>query len=242
MSAVSSASIPNPSLIRWSEVHAVGMLVVTVLVEAQILPLPLFAALGGASLLSLIWQQRSLWTPTGYFGLANWVTLLRLIGILGLVGSSATGKEAVIFSLLLWLLDGLDGWLAKRFKLTSRFGDLFDKETDAFFTLALAVLLYRTVNVPAWILIGGGLRYAFVLALKLANRQAADLPPLPLARPIGAAALIGLILGLWPLPAGYRWVLAALTGALAMSFLVSFWTLFKHPYAPNRTHSDPRSS
>lgn len=222
-----------PSLICWSEGHAAVMLTTTLLIAAGVLPLLLLAAIGGTGLLLLVWQQRGRWTRCGQFGLANWVTLLRLIGILGLLGSSATGKWVVAAALLLCALDGLDGWLAKRFRLTSPFGDLFDKETDAFFTLALTALLHHAAGMPAWILIGGGLRYAFILALKLAGRKGCDLPPLPLARPIGTTALIGLILGLWPMPTAYQWFLAALTGALVISFLASFWMLFKRSDDPN---------
>lgn len=230
------------SLIRWSEGHAAVMLAMTLLVGAGVLPLLVLAAIGGASFLYLVWQQRGLWTPCGHFGLANWITLLRLMGILGLLGSSATGRWVVAVTLLLCALDGLDGWLAKRFRLSSRFGDLFDKETDAFFTLALTAFLYHAAGIPAWILIGGGLRYGFVLTLKLAGRKASDLPPLPLARPIGTTALIGLILGLWPMPAAYRWVLSALTGALVISFLASFWMIFKRPDDPQQTGASPRTS
>ncbi len=232
----------EPSLTCWSEGHAAVMLAMTLLVVAGVLPLPLLAAIGGASFLLLVWQQRGLWTPCGRFGLANWVTLLRLAGILGLLGSSVTGRWVVAVTLLWCTLDGLDGWLAKRLQLTSPFGDLFDKETDAFFTLALTVLLYHAAGVPAWILICGGLRYGFVLTLKLAGRKACDLPPLPLARPIGTTALLGLILGLGPMPAAYQWVLAALTGALVISFLASFWMIFKRSDDSDPTGASPRTS
>lgn len=208
------------------------MLSMTLLVAAKVLPLPWFAIIALASFLVLVWRQRGLWTPHGEFGLANWITLLRLTGVLGLLGSSATGKEAVAVGLFLWFLDGVDGWLAVRLRLTSPFGDLFDKETDAFFTLTLTILLYHTLGVPAWILVCGGLRYGFVLALRLGRRQACVLPPLPLARPIGAAALLGLILGLWPPPAAYHWVLATVTAVLVISFLLSCWIILKRPDDP----------
>ncbi|GAB6067722.1 hypothetical protein JCM13664_10400 [Methylothermus subterraneus] len=236
------ADLPEPcALERWSTLHAAALLAMSFLVAVKALPLPLLAAGAGASFLVLVWQQRGRWTPSGRFGAANWVTLLRLAGVLGLLGGSATGQGAVALALLLWLLDGIDGWLAVRLKLASAFGDLFDKETDALFTLALTALLYCAAGVPVWILIGGGLRYGFVLALRLTRRDLA-LPPQPLARPIGAIALLGLILGLWPPPAGYRWVLAALTAALVVSFLTSFWTICKRHHASQRTGAGPRPS
>ncbi len=214
-------------LARWSKFHAVCMLLMIFLVAAQAAPLTLLALFGGTSFLVLLGGQRGLWTQNGHFGLANWVTLLRLMGSLGLLASFTPSKGAVAFALLLWFLDGIDGWLAVRLNLASPFGELFDKETDAFFTLALSTLLYCAAGVPAWILIAGGLRYGFVLTLALCGLKAIELAPVPLARPIGALALLGLIVGLSPLPASYRWVLAALTAALAISFGASLWIAFK---------------
>jgi len=217
-------------LARWSKFHAASMLLATLLVAVRAMPLSLLALFGGASFAILLAGQRGLWTTGGHFGLANWITLLRLLGSLGLLAASATGKAVMGFALLLWLLDGIDGWLAVRFNLASPFGKLFDQETDAFFTLALSALLYCAAAVPAWILIAGGLRYGFVLTLALGGLKAKP-GHVPFARPIGALALLGLIVGLWPLPASYRWVLAALTWALGISFALSFWSLCKRPYA-----------
>ncbi|GAB4359648.1 MAG: hypothetical protein Kow0060_14400 [Methylohalobius crimeensis] len=219
-------------LTHWSELHAALMLGGAANLVAGIVSLSALAILAGFSFALLIWQGRRRWTSEQVFGCANWVTLLRLTGILAMLAAAATGLGAVGTAFLLWTLDGLDGWLAKRYRKTSSFGDLFDKETDAFFTLGLTALLYQAIGMPAWILLGGLLRYAFVLILKTGRRKATDLPPLLFARPIGALAMAGLILGLKPMPPIYHGVLAVLTLALGISFLISFWVIFRKSSCP----------
>ena len=58
-------------------------------------------------------------------------------------------------------LDAVDGWLARRLGLASRFGARFDLEIDALLILILAVLVWQTGRVGAWLLAIGAMRYAF---------------------------------------------------------------------------------
>jgi phosphatidylglycerophosphate synthase len=62
------------------------------------------------------------------------------------------------------LLDGVDGWAARRTGMASEFGARFDMETDALFLLMLALLVHTTGKVGIWVLASGLMRYAFVLA------------------------------------------------------------------------------
>ena len=62
------------------------------------------------------------------------------------------------------LLDGVDGWLARRHRIASAFGARFDMEIDALLILALSVLAWRHEKAGAWVVASGLLRYAFVAA------------------------------------------------------------------------------
>ena len=62
------------------------------------------------------------------------------------------------------LLDGVDGWLARRDQTASRFGARFDMEIDALLILALSVLAWRHDKAGEWVVISGLLRYVFVAA------------------------------------------------------------------------------
>lgn len=105
------------------------------------------------------------------FGAANQVTLLRAALaalLLGLIGQSAeiAGASwlAAVLALPALLLDGVDGWLARRLRTATAFGARFDMETDAGLTLVLALLVWRFDKAGAWVLAGGFARYAFVAA------------------------------------------------------------------------------
>ncbi len=51
-------------------------------------------------------------------------------------------------------------------KLTSEFGEMFDKEIDAFFLLIICMIIIDKDLLGPWILIAGLLRYLFVLLLR----------------------------------------------------------------------------
>lgn len=108
-------------------------------------------------------------TRARQFGAANAVTSVRS-GLVGVV----TGLVAVSFvtpvpPLLLvaivvptLVLDGVDGWVARRTASASELGGRFDMEVDAFLLLVLSVS--AAVVVGPWVLMIGVMRYAFVLA------------------------------------------------------------------------------
>jgi len=108
--------------------------------------------------------------PHPRFGAANAVTLARgvvtvLLGAL-VVAPMANGIPAFAAAAgsLAAVLDGVDGWLARKRGVASEFGARFDMETDALLVLALAVLAWRWDRAGAWVLLSGLLRYAFVVA------------------------------------------------------------------------------
>jgi phosphatidylglycerophosphate synthase len=128
--------------------------------------------------------------PHQRFGAANSVTLARaaLTALLwGVVGETVLGARDLDQGLR-WLLaaaatgalvlDGVDGWVARRRGMTSRFGADFDLEVDCLFMLALALLVYGTGQVGIWVLINGLMRYLFVAAGWLQPTLAAPLEPL----------------------------------------------------------------
>ncbi len=61
-------------------------------------------------------------------------------------------------------LDGVDGWLARREGVASRFGARLDMEVDAFLALVLALLAHTAGAAGAVVLVLGLARYAFALS------------------------------------------------------------------------------
>ncbi len=107
--------------------------------------------------------------PFTRFGIANTITLLRL-GIAALFAGLLGPTEPMpnlawllaALAAVALLLDGVDGWLARRSGTQSAFGARFDMEVDAFFILILAALAWQFDKAGVWVLLSGALRYGFV--------------------------------------------------------------------------------
>jgi len=119
------------------------------------------------SFAALLLGRRGAFTPSGRFGVANAVTLLRLLLVLGLSLAVHRGAgeiwAAVLFGVL--CLDAVDGYLARRAGDASAFGSHFDMETDAFIVLLAGLELFLRGRLGVWVLAGGALRYLYVLVL-----------------------------------------------------------------------------
>jgi len=218
-----SARFPQ-ALERWSQKHALAMscaLAATLLLDRPRL-------LGSVALPSfglLLVRSRTEWTPDGRFGAANWVTSLRLLleasMLMGL--AAAASWLPATFVLLILALDGLDGWLARRFGTSSAFGAHFDMEVDAFLVLATSVLLWRSGKCGAWILTAGVLRYAYVSCCALWPPRGGTMPRQLLGRSAFALVVVGHALG-FALPRPWGPLSAGLgTAAVTLSFARSFF-------------------
>ncbi|TAN47438.1 MAG: CDP-alcohol phosphatidyltransferase [Methylococcaceae bacterium] len=215
-----------PWLIRWSEWHAALMLVVGGFALAS-LPQAWAAAGAALSFAGLLVLGRRAWTPDGRFGAANAVTLLRCLATLMLAAMPALGVAVTVgLALVILLLDGLDGWLARRAGTCSEFGEYFDKEVDAFFMLVLCLILYRDQHLGAWVLLPGGLRYLFVWFLKIAQPPRRKETATRYGKFVGVFSLGVLMFCLLPLPHYCAPLAAAATLALLCSFALSLRQIY----------------
>jgi len=143
--------------------------------------------------------------PFPRFGAANLVTTVRL-GLASMVAASVAQPISasaawfvVALAALATMLDGVDGWLARRSGLASELGARFDVETDAFFILTLSVLVWRFDKAGAWVLGCGLMRYAFVAAGWTLPWMGGHLTPTWRGKTVAVVQLIGLGLALSPL-------------------------------------------
>jgi phosphatidylglycerophosphate synthase len=108
--------------------------------------------------------------PYGSLGWANRVTLARAVLVALVAGALAANAfvEAIwqwlTIAVIALLLDGVDGWIARRTKSHSLFGARFDMELDALLILLLCAGLLRLESLGLWVLLIGGMRYLFVAA------------------------------------------------------------------------------
>ena len=194
--------------------------------------------LGGALLVARI----RAFHPFDRFGLPNAVTLSRL-GIASLFAGLA--QEAALIdkpsAWVLWLfvglavlalvLDGIDGALARRFNISSRFGARFDMEVDALFILLLSVLAFLLDKVGAWVLLIGALRYLFVLAGHVWPVLTEPLPASWRRKTVSVVQGIFLSGVLSPLiePPVSSWIALASLAMLSYSFAVDVvWLAARH--------------
>ncbi|WP_311063051.1 CDP-alcohol phosphatidyltransferase family protein [Halomonas sp. DWK9] len=159
--------------------------------------------------------------PYGPLGWANRVTLGRAVLVALVAG--ALVNDAFIDAIWLWLgvaviallLDGVDGWIARRTRSHSPFGARFDMELDALLIMLLCVGLIMEEGLGLWVLLIGGMRYLFV---------AASLPFAWLNAPLNESfrrkavcvwQVVAMLLALTPLTS------PLLAGVLALSALIT---------------------
>jgi phosphatidylglycerophosphate synthase len=96
------------------------------------------------------------------------------------------------------MLDGMDGWLARRTAMASAFGARFDMEIDALLVQALTLLAWRYGKAGPWVLLSGLIRYGFVAAGRLWPWLRRTLAPTRRARVICVVQIAALILAIVP--------------------------------------------
>lgn len=123
------------------------------------------------------------------FGFANLVTAFRA-GIVSLVAATVLFSHAFggsDFDDLIWwtvaaalfalALDGVDGYLARRYRQQSALGARFDMEVDAALILILSVAAMVLDKAGPWVVLIGLMRYLFVMAQWFSPALRAELAP-----------------------------------------------------------------
>jgi phosphatidylglycerophosphate synthase len=173
--------------------------------------------------------------PFRQFGPANQVTTLRaaLVSVVaGLIGEPETpevGTVAAAVAMAATLLDGFDGWLARRSRMTSAFGARFDMEVDALLILVLSILAWRHGKAGPWVLLSGLLRYVFIAAGWIASWFRAALPPSRRRQAVCVVQVVSLLIVMAPViqqPLS-MWIAAVSLGTLAWSFAVDIAWLWR---------------
>jgi phosphatidylglycerophosphate synthase len=167
---------------------------------------PAGALAGYGAIAALVLAGLARHAPHRRFGPANAVTLIRAAAVAVLIGVLAEG--ATLAPAGRWLLasggtaalllDGVDGWAARKTGLSSPFGARFDMEVDALFVLVLSALVWRAGQAGGWVLTAGLMRYIFVAAGWLWPVLAAPLPPSFRRKAICVIAIVILLLALAP--------------------------------------------
>ena len=175
--------------------------------------------------------------PYPRFGAANATTTARAVltclfaGMLfrgGAGADPALGQGLGVLAGLCLLLDGLDGWLARRLGLCSDFGARYDMEVDAVLIMLLALAAWSLGKAGPWVLASGLLRYGFVAAGWALPLLRTPLPP-SLRRKAVCVVQTGALCLLappWIHPPASGWIAGLALTLLAGSFALDLaWLL-----------------
>ncbi len=234
---------------RWPVLWAIalagaGLLILQSGFAIRIGEAPLAIVLGIVLVLVLVFDQRDL--REGGFGAANGITLFRgvltalLAGYVGAAHPSYAAWLASALAAACLVLDGADGWIARRSQSMSAFGERFDMETDALLLLVLSVLIYQADKAGMWVLAIGLMRYAFVAAGWLLPALRGSLPASWRRKAVCVLQGIALAACLAPIlpPAASSTILALCLLCLTWSFAVDCrWLLNRAGRPLHREHS-----
>lgn len=176
----------------------------------------------------------SFW-PHGSFGWANRVTLGR--GVLVAIVAGALAANAFTNAIWLWLavaviallLDGVDGWIARRTKTHTPFGARFDMELDAVLILILCIGLLQSEHLGIWALLIGGMRYLFIAASWPFPWLKAPLFASFRRKAVCVWQVVALLLALTPLTSPLATSLLALSALITLIYSFGFdvWWLYQ---------------
>lgn len=194
------------------------------------------AALPYAIVAAIVLSRIEAHHPHDRFGAANGVTLARAVAnslLIGLLVVLLSGADSVaphwraaaewlffVAAILSLSFDGVDGLLARRQGLCSRFGARFDVEVDALLLMTLALAAWALGKVGPWVIAMGATYYVFLAARAAFPWLRADLPPSMLRK--GVCVLQGATLIALVTP----FVSGGLATALALIALTALWSSF----------------
>jgi len=198
---------------QWAPVRAAGIVIITMVAAEPM-------------------RRR---TGSHRFGPANRITLARgvLVGAVAAFLGSPGGPSQAIWvtgtAAIALVMDGLDGWVARRSGLASPYGAQLDMELDSLLMLVLSILAWQWNQAGVWVLFCGLSRYGFVLAGRLWPWVARPLPEAFRRKTCCVIGVGGLTAALWPWPwaAAGTGIAAVATSALVLSFGIDTVWLFR---------------
>ena len=101
--------------------------------------------------------------------LPNIITLLRIVGSLGLLLCDGSGVAFWFVYALCGISDIADGWLARRLKCVTKTGALLDSVADICFVACLCPLLLPILDLPQWLWLWAGV----IVIIKVVNQISA---------------------------------------------------------------------
>lgn len=158
------------ALKNWSILHACTLAISSI--EIFFLSSYYFFCIAGSLSFTYLLLIHAKDTQLKFPGLANAVTLLRLILLLGVAIINDTQYAGVIGFVIVAcaILDVVDGWVARKLNQCTEFGSTFDIEVDAFYVALLTTLMYFNGWISVYLIPLAFLRYYYKIFITLGLR------------------------------------------------------------------------
>jgi len=129
-------------------------------------------------------------------GYANWVSITRLISVILLFIFYERIDVLILFSIFLGtiLLDGVDGYLARKYNHVSQVGGVLDMETDAQLVLVISWIHVDMQSIGWWLLIPGGFRYFYEILFSWKKEWKEEILPKKIRATIAVTFFITLLI------------------------------------------------
>jgi phosphatidylglycerophosphate synthase len=164
----------------------------------------------------------------------NLVTAVRalivvMVAQLALRPLAASPVIVIALAAVALILDGVDGWLARRTNTATEFGARFDMEVDAALILVLALFVWQLEKAGPWILLSGLMRYLFVASGWIWPWMRRPVPSSFRGKFVCVVQTIGLMIALLPVvePPVSTAIAAVSLAALCYSFFVDTLWLYR---------------
>lgn len=215
------------ALERWLTAHALAMVLAAAVCVAT--------GQGGWIALAAVASFTAAWRSAGSearFGLANALTAARLGAVLLAAAASTFVPASWVLAAFVFNVaaDAVDGRVARARGAATRFGAVFDRETDALFVLVAYLHLHLAQDWGAWLLLPGLMPYAYRLTVTMSP---AALAPDRKERFAGALAGLNfvLLLGAVAAPRYAAPMVVLSVAVVCVSFVRSFVGLYRHARA-----------
>ncbi|MDR7209366.1 CDP-alcohol phosphatidyltransferase family protein [Flavobacterium piscis] len=160
-------------------------------------------------------------------GVPNVVTLFRLMLLFVVPFSMNDRLNLAVLGTAFIVLDGVDGFLARRLDQITDFGGQLDMETDAFFCLMFSLLIGFEYTEMKWVLVAGCMRYFYKIVTTIWNRNAFAETKQEYARFFAGCYFVSLVLFFYVDFSFGKYIVAIGNGLVLFSFLISFLHFFK---------------
>lgn len=160
-------------------------------------------------------------------GMPNVVTLFRLMLLFTAPFIMNDRFNIAVLGTAFVMLDGLDGFLARRLDQITHFGGMLDMEADAFFCLMFSLLIGLEHPEMRWVLVAGGMRYFYKIITTVWDRKVFAEEKQKYARFFAGCYFVSLVLFFYVDFSFGKYIAAIGNGFVLFSFLISFLHFFK---------------